>query len=171
MTTSVKTARWLLLALLCASAQAAILPPTVGMGCATASIPLVADFGMGANYSATQAGSPTAVTLTVKRDGTWTVTFGGGDTPAGSPTSGTWTTSSSTAIGDEYQVLYTVSNQVNSPTVTNNASDWVLVNGDITLTIAKGAADASADVNARIRPTGCAAAELSETSNFAANGA
>ncbi len=157
--------------LACLPAGAAIMPPTVGMGCAQASIPLVADFGMGAAYSGTQAASPTSVTLTVKRDGTWTITFGAGDTPAGVPTSGTWSTSSTATIGDEYQLLYSTANLVNAPTVTNNASTWTQITGDITITVAKASANASGDVTPSLRPVGCPAAPLSDTANFAANGA
>lgn len=131
---------------------------------------LAADMGMDAAYSGTQAGSPTSVTLTVKSDGTWEVTFGGGDTPAGTPTTGNWAASTLTGIGNDYQVLFTTANSVNSPTITNNASEYTTITGDITITVAKGSANASADVTAAFRSV-YGGTGLTETSNFAANGA
>lgn len=136
--------------------------PTVG---------LAADFGMGASYSGTQAASPTSVTLTVKRDGTWTITFGAGDTPAGSPTSGNWAASTVANAGDDYTVVYSTANAVNSPTVNNDAATPQIIDQDRAITVSKGAANASADVTVLIVPIGSFGAALTDTANFAANGA
>lgn len=166
--------RLLLIAALaaCVPAHAVLVMPLAGMaGCQQPTIALAADFGMGASYSGTQAGSPTSVVLTVKNDGTWTITFGAGDTPAGSPTSGTWAASTSAGVGNDYQVLYETSGAVNSPTITNNASTYTTVTGDITITVARAAANASANVTVSMRALNCPTNTLSDTANFAANGA
>jgi len=131
---------------------------------------LAADVGMDTNYSGTQAGSPTSVTFTAKNDGTWTVTFGAGDTPAGTPTSGNWAASTSAGIGDEYRVTYSTANPVNSPTITNNASTPTIISTDITITVAKATANASADVTVLFTPI-YGSGSLTDTANFAANGA
>jgi hypothetical protein len=132
---------------------------------------LAADFGMGASYSGTQAGSPTSVTLTVKADGTWTITFGGGDTPAGTPTSGNWTASTLAGIGSDYRVTFSTANSVNSPTITNGAATPTIITGDLTISVAKGSANASADVTVSIAPIYGSQTTLTDTANFAANGA
>ena len=133
---------------------------------------LAADFGMGAAYSGTEAGSPTSVTLTVKADGTWTITFGGGDTPAGTPTSGNWTASTLAGIGSDYRVAFSTANPVNSPTITNtDAPTPTIIDGDKVITVAKGSANASADVTVSITPIYGSQTTLTDTANFAANGA
>lgn len=132
---------------------------------------LVFDFGLGANYAGTQSSANTSVILTVKRDGTWTVTFDAGDTPSGSPTSGTWHRAPHSTVGDNYEVIYAVSNQVGTPVVVNGAAAYTAITGDIVISVSKNGADASADVAPSIRKTGTTSPVLTDTSNFAAEGA
>jgi hypothetical protein len=131
---------------------------------------LVADFGMGAAYAGTQAGAATSVTLTVNRDGTWAITFGSADTPSGTPTSGTWASAPLTDAGDYFELKFTIANQLNSPNTSNDAAAFTRLTSSLSVQIAKTLADASADVTVDIQSVG-GALTLSDTSNFAANGA
>ncbi len=132
---------------------------------------LVADFGMGANYSGTQAGAGTSVTLTVYPDGRWEITFGSGDTPAGTPTSGRWATGSASDIGLDFDVQYTTAGGGGSPTIVNDASSYTQITIPLAISVSKAMADANVDVTVNLRKRGGSAAELTDTSNFAANGA
>lgn len=132
--------------------------------------PFVNDFGMASNYSATETGAATSVILTVNRAGTWAITFGSGDTPAGTPTSGSWAASPFSTVGDIFEVKFTPSNQVGSPTITNGASSYTALTANRSIEVSKSGADASADILVEIREVNIAAPLLSESSNFAANG-
>lgn len=131
---------------------------------------LVADMGMDGAYSATQAGAATSVTLTVYPNGSWIVTFGAGDTPSGTPTSGTWATGGDDA-GQDYEVQFTTAGEVGAPVVTNDASSFTRISAPLTITVAKTLANALADVTINFRAVGTAATTLTETSQFQANGA
>ena len=128
---------------------------------------LPADLGIAANYSSTQAGNATEITLTIVTDGTWTLTVGGGDTLGGTPTSGNWLNSGGVAA--DHQVRFTASNQVNTPTVTNGASSFTAVTANRTFKVEKTLDNASADCLVEIQAIG-GATTVSDTTNLAANG-
>src|SRR5689334_19331360 len=129
-----------------------LMMPLLGMGGGgLGRIEFVADFGMGLNYSGTQAGLPTSVTLTVNPDGTWAITFGGGDTPAGSPTSGTWALIPQTGAGNDIEVLFTKTNEVGGPTGANDAATYTRLTAPLSVTVSKAGANASADVAVDMR--------------------
>lgn len=132
---------------------------------------LVSDFGMGASYSATEAASATSVTLTVKTDGTWAITFGSGDTGAGTPTSGVWATNVFSGVGAAFELQFTTANEVGSPGVSNDAAAFTQITANLAIQIFKTAANASADVTVNLRKLGSSSTELTDTTNFAANGA
>lgn len=128
---------------------------------------LVADFGMGAVYSGTQASAGTSVTLTVYPDGSWIITFGSADTPSGTPTSGRW----ANGYGFNYEVQYTTAGETGSPNISNDASSYTPVTAPLGITVSKNLANALADVTVNIRRIGGSSAELTDTSQFQANGA
>lgn len=132
--------------------------------------PFVNDFGMGASYAADEAGAATSVTLTVNRDGTWAITFGSGDTPSGTPTSGNWAASRFSTVGDAFEVKFTQSNEVGSPGIANDAASYTAITANRAIAVSKTGADASADILVEIREAGFTVPVLSDTSNFAANG-
>ena len=127
---------------------------------------LVADLGLGAAYTSTQATSLAELTLTIKTDGTWTLTAGTGDTLGGTPTSGTWLIPG--GIAAEHSVRFTPSNQVNTPTITNGAASFTAIASNITVKVEKSLDNASADVLVEITSANGA---VSDTTNLAANGA
>jgi hypothetical protein len=141
--------------------------PLVGMGRAPAA--LVTDLGMDVQYAGTQAGSATSVTVTISPNGTWSVTFGGGDTPSGTPTSGFWLQGG--GVGTDYEVQFVKTNELNSPGGVNDAAAFTPVTGALTASVTKTAADASADVAINIRLIGASSTALTESTNLAANGA
>lgn len=132
---------------------------------------LVADLGMDAAYSGTQAGAQTSVTITVNPDGTWTVTFNAGDTPSGTPTSGFWATGAFPDFGLDYELQYAVSGEVGAPVVTNGASSFTAITAALTIQVAKNAANALADVTLNFRPRGSSSTALTEATQLQANGA
>ena len=105
---------------------------------------LLKDLGLASDYGATDVGANAAVTLTIKTDGTWTITGGAGDIVTGSPTTGTWLRAGGVAA--DYQVKFTPSNQVNSPIITNGAATFTAISANRAITVEKTAATASATV-------------------------
>lgn len=152
--------------LLAVPAHAMLLPVIAGT-----SASLVADFGMGTVYSGTQASAGTSVTLTVKTDGTWTITFGSGDTPSGTPTSGTWVTNGGSGVGSQFEVQFTTAGAVGSPNISNDAAAFTQITSDLAITVSKNLANALADVTVNIRKLGSSSTELTDTAQFQANGA
>lgn len=132
---------------------------------------LVSDFGMDVVYSGTQASAGTSVKLTVYPNGTWVITFGSADTPAGSPTSGRWANGSASDVGLDFEVQYTTAGEVGSPNISNDAGSYTQITAALAITVSKSLANALADVTVNIRKRGGSAAELTETSQFQANGA
>lgn len=132
---------------------------------------LVADFGMGAVYSGTQASAGTSVTLTVYPDMTWVITFGSADTPSGTPTSGVWATGVGSDVGFDFEVQYTTAGETGSPVITNDAASFTQITAPLAITVSKSLADALADVTVNLRRRGSGVTELTETSQFQANGA
>lgn len=136
---------------------------------------LAADLGLDAAYRAVDDGVlPTicAMTFTVKRDGSWTMTVGADDSfTLGTTFSGFWTLDPSADVGDGFEVQYTSANQVNSPTITNNAVGYTAITGDITYLVSKGSgATSSVDMTANFRRAGGSAAEMSDTTNMQVTG-
>ena len=117
---------------------------------------LVANLGFDASYLSTDAVNPTAaLTITVKRDGTWTVTVGPNDDLNGGTASGTWAANPSFDVGDLAEVQFVTANPVNSPTITNNASSYTAITSDITINVSKGGgASASVDITVNVRCSG-----------------
>lgn len=118
---------------------------------------LVANLGFDANYRSDDAVNPTAaLTITVKRDGTWAITVGPGDVlTTGSPASGTWAANPGPQVGDQAEVQFVVANQVNAPTITNDASSYTAITTDRAINISKGGgATASADITVNVRAYG-----------------
>lgn len=149
-----------------------LMMPLLGISGRRAPATLVADVGLGANYSGTQAFAVTSVTLTVNPDGSWAITFGSGDTPAGTPTTGTWANEVGiTDAGADFEVQFTNANEVGSPTVDNDASSFAALTSAKAITVRKTEANASSDITVNFRPVGSTVTALTETSNFAANGA
>ena len=130
---------------------------------------LVADLGMAANYSAIHASALAELTLTVATDGTWTYTVGAGDSLVGSPTTGRWLTGTDGAA--LHELLFTVSNEVGTPTITNGAATYTAITGSLTIKIEKNGADASADLAVSIREIAAPSEAVTESVGIAANGA
>lgn len=158
----------LLLALGLASPSSAILVQVVA---GTTGV-LVSDFGLVGPYSSTDVVNPTAsAQLNVKTDGTWTITVGAVDTLAGAPTSGTWLNPAVAGYAHEYQVQFVVTNQVNAPTIVNDAASFTTVTSDLALNISKGGGvTASADITVNFRPVGGSSTVLTDTANFLVDG-
>lgn len=95
---------------------------------------LVIPSAIGASYTSTHATSACSVTLTIKTDGTFAITVGAGDALTGTPTTGSWLNSGGTS--SDYQVRFTTSNLVNSPTITNGASTFTTISSNLAITIA-----------------------------------
>lgn len=110
---------------------------------------LVADLGLGAGYSATQAASLAELTFTVRTDGTWTMTVGAGDSGPGSPSSGTWLLAGGVAA--EYEVRFTNSGDSGTPILTNGAAAFTAMSANRTFKIEKTNSDASTTMTAEIR--------------------
>lgn len=143
------------------------------VGLATALVGGVARFlatnlGIGAAYSGTDPGAAAGCTFTLKTDGTWEISFGGGDTGSGTPLTGTWLTGGSAA---DYEVKYTPSNEVGAPSITNGAAAFTAVSANRSITVNKTGADASADVLIEIQKTADTTESVSGSTNLAANGA
>lgn len=133
--------------------------------------PFVGTLGLAAAYSGTQSASNTSVIFTAKRDGTWAITFDVGDIPSGAPTSGNWSSNPTSTIGDNFEVRYTISNQVNSPTTSNGASSYTAITSNRAVSVNKNGANASADILIEFREIGTVTPVLTASTNFAANGA
>lgn len=132
---------------------------------------LVTDFGMGASYSATQAGSQTSLTLTVRTNGTWDIVEGAGDTIGGTPLTGVWATNTFSGVGAGFELQFATANEVNAPTISNDAAAFTQITADLSIQVAKLSANASVDVTPNLRKLGSSSTELTDTANFAANGA
>lgn len=130
---------------------------------------LTVDLGIGANYTATQTGAETNVILTFKTDGTWEITFGAGDTGGGSPLTGTWLVAGGSP--ELYEIRYTPSNQVNTPVIVNDAAAFTAVSANRLVSVSRTGADASADILVELREIADLTVSVSDTTNFAANGA
>lgn len=159
--------RWALLAglLLAWQAHAIVMGPISGGG-AEQDL-LVNDLGLDANYSATEVLALTEVTLTVLTDGTWLITVGAGDFLGGSPISGTWLNGGSAA---DYQVRFTPSGQVNSPTITNCCAAYTAVSANRAFKVEKTNQNASSSVLVEIQRITNPPRTLSETTDMAADG-
>ena len=129
---------------------------------------LVSNIGLGAAYTATQSASNTSVILTIKSDGTWTVTFDPGDTTSGTPTSGTSLLTG--GIAADHEVLFTVSNQVGSPVISNGAASYTALTSNRTVSVSKNGSAASADIRVDIRAIANPGTNVFATSNFSADG-
>lgn len=131
--------------------------PFSGLLLPRASPILVADLGFDTAYSSTDGVNPTAaLIITVKRDGTWTITVGTGDTLSlGSPASGNWCSNRTSDIGDQAEVQFVVANEVNTPVIVNGASSYTALTSDRTIDISRGAgATATADITINVRANG-----------------
>lgn len=133
---------------------------------------LVSDFGLVGPYSSADAVNPTALaTITVNTDGTWAITVGPGDVLTGTPASGTWLHPATAGYSHEYQVQFVVTNQVNAPTIVNDAAAFTTVTSNLALQISKGGgATASADITVNLRRVGSSTTELTDTANFQVDG-
>lgn len=147
-----------------------IVMPLLGLN-GGAGAALVSDFGMGASYTGTHAASAASVQLTVKTDGTWAITFGAGDTPAGTPTSGVWATNTFSGVGAGFEAQFTTANEIGTPGIGNDAAAFTQITTDLSIQVSRTGANASADVTVNIRRLGSSSTELTDTANFAANGA
>ena len=127
--------------------------PFSGLLIPKATAVLVANLGFDASYLSTDAVNPTAaLTITVKRDGTWTVTVGPNDDLNGGTASGTWAVNPAFDVGDLAEVQFVTANEVNSPNITNGASSYTALTSDRTIAIDRGAgASASVDVTVNVR--------------------
>lgn len=130
---------------------------------------LVSTLTLAANYTSTQAGALAEAILTFKTDGTWAYTVGAGDSSGGTPTTGTWLLSGGAAA--DYEILYTPSGGVNSPTIVNDASSYTAVSANRAFTVSKNSADASSDVLVSIRRITDTSEIVSQSTNLAAEGA
>lgn len=129
---------------------------------------LVNDIGLEAAYDSVQSAALAELTLTFSTAGTWAFTVGAGDTLGGTPTSGTWLASGAAA---EYEILFTPSNLVNSPTVTNGAATYTAMSANRAFKVEKNNADASAECLVSIRRIVNPPRTLTDTTNMAAKGA
>lgn len=133
---------------------------------------LVADLGMDAAYrSDDDAGGATSasLTVTIKRDGTWTLTKGADDAwGVGTTFSGNWAANPRADAGDDYSVLFTDTNLVGSLTINDSTGGLVTpLTSDQTFQIgAAGGASGSKDLEIGLRLTGAGANELTETTNI-----
>lgn len=130
---------------------------------------LVSDLLIGAAYSATQSAAAVSVIFTLKTDGTWAITFGAGDTGGGTPLTGTWLLAGGVAA--DYEVKYTFPNQVNSPTIVNDAAAFTAMSANRVGSVSKTNADASSDFQIEIRKIAKPGEYTTDSSNFAAEGA
>lgn len=130
---------------------------------------LVFDLGLGAGYTATQSAASTSVIWTIKTDGSWEITFGAGDTGGGTPLTGTWLQAGGNA--SDYEVQFSTANESGSPIITNGASSFTAVSANRSIEVSKSLADASADVTGVIRRIAATSESVTDTSNFAAQGA
>lgn len=124
---------------------------------------------LGAVYEGIQAGSTAGVILTFKTDGTWEITFDPADVGSGTPLTGTWLVSGGTA--SEYEIRYTPSNQVNTPTIVNDAATYTALSANRLISVKKTSADAEADVLVEVRFALDTTINVSATSNLRARGA
>lgn len=136
---------------------------------------LVADLGLDAAYAAQDDGAlphTCAMTYTVKRDGSWTMTVAADDSfSVGTTFSGFWCADPSADVGDGFEVRFDSANQVNAPTITNDASAYTAITGDLTYVVSKGAgATASVDLTPNFRRAGGSSAELTDTANMQVTG-
>lgn len=129
---------------------------------------MVTDLGVGTAYAGIHPGVAASCTFTLNTNGTWAVTFGSGDAPSGTPTSGTWLNGGSAA---DYEVRYTPSNQLGAPSITNGAAAYTAVSANREITISKTNADASADVLIEVRKISDVSESVSDSTNLAALGA
>lgn len=130
--------------------------PFFGLVLPKASPTLVA-LGFDAAYSSTDATNPTAaLTITVKRNGTWAITVGPTDTLSlGSPASGTWAANGSVDIGDQAEVQFVVANELNTPVIVNDAASYTALTSDRTINISRGGGIAAqADITINVRANG-----------------
>jgi len=134
---------------------------------------LVSDFGMGASYDSNDNGSSpfaASITLTVKSDGTWTITVGGDDTLTGTPASGNWVNTPVAGVGNDYEVRFTTANPVGSPTINNSTSGaYTSISSNQTIQILSGTTQGdvrSCDVIVDLRQVGSSTTQLTDTANF-----
>lgn len=123
------------------------------VGLTGAGVNLVNPLTIGASYQVDETTAPPAnaqLTITFKRDGTWTITVGTGDTLTGTPSSGNWAAAPSATVGDNATIQYSTANLVNSPVVNNGASSPTTISADRTISVAKNSALASADVTCTV---------------------
>lgn len=129
---------------------------------------LINDLGLAASYTSAQVGPALAeLTLTVTTSGTLTLAAGSGDSLTGSPTSVTWLSFGSAA---DYEVQFTTSGLVNSPTVTNGASTWTAVSANRSIKVEKNNDIAEATVLVEIRRTVNPTRTLSDSTALIVNG-
>jgi hypothetical protein len=130
---------------------------------------LVNDIGLGAAYESTEVAANAGVIITFKNDGTWEVTFDAGDIGSGTPLTGSWLTSG--GVVADYQLRYTVSNEVGAPVVGNGAAAYSVLSSNRVISVEKNGANASADILVEIQRIVNPTRTLSDTTNCAANGA
>lgn len=119
--------------------------------------PILVALGFDTGYSSQDTVNPTAVlTITVKRDGTWAIGVGVADTlVSGSPSSGSWCGNPSAEIGDQAEVQFVVANEVNTPTIVNDAASYTALTSDRTINISRGGGvTATADITINVRSAG-----------------
>ena len=137
---------------------------------------LVADLGMDAAYRSDDSAGGTAAasaTVTVFRDGTWTLTKGADDVwGVGTTFSGNWALNPRADAGDDYDVLFTDTNLVGALTINDSTGGAVtpLTSDQTFQIIAAGGASGSKDLEIGLRLTGAGSNELTETINLGAIG-
>ena len=108
--------------------------------------------GVGAAYSSTEVAANSGITFTLKTDRTWEITFDAGDLGSGTPLTGTWLNAGGTVT--DYEVRYTSSSEVGSPSISNGASSYTAVSANRVFTISKNGANASNVLTIEIRGIG-----------------
>lgn len=143
----------------------------LGVGARGAVNDLKSDLGLAAsNYLSQDNGTgPLAafILLTIKRDGTWTITGGGDDILSGTPLSGTWVNTPYVNVGDNYQVQFVDANETNTLRVTNGAIGFTTINGDITYQLDASAGESQAvDLTVNLRQVGSSVTQLTDTTTL-----
>lgn len=129
---------------------------------------LVTDLGVGTAYAGIDPGSSASCIFTLKTDGTWAVTVGAGDSSTGTPLTGSWLNGGSAS---DYEVKYTSSNELGTPSITNGAAAYTAVSANLAITVSKTNTDASADVLIEVRKISDTSESVSDSTNLAALGA
>jgi hypothetical protein len=158
-----------------------VLNTSVGLAVAlsgggTAPAGLVADLGMDAAYESQDDGAgitDASLTITFRRDGTWTATKDADDIwGVGTTFSGNWALNPRADAGDDYSVLFTDTNLLGSLSITDSTGGAVtpLTSNQTFNIVAAGGASGSLDLQIGLRLTGAGANELTETTNLSAVG-